>query len=187
MPTRTLRALMLGATVALLAGCPSAPVTEQEPASVEDRKPAPGADSQPVGKGGVASVDLTAGKKPATSLLTDPNSPLSKRSIFYDLDKYDVKDDYKALVEAHARFLRDNPKMKMLIQGNTDERGSREYNLALGQKRSDGVKRMLMLLGVKEDQVESVSLGEEKPRAQGSSEDAWAQNRRSDMLYSGEF
>ena len=78
----------------------------------------------------------------------------------------------------HAKFLRDNPKMKMLIQGNTDERGSREYNLALGQKRSDGVKRMLMLLGVKEDQLESVSLGEEKPRAQGSSEDAWAQNRR---------
>ena len=179
--------LLLAAAVAVLAACSSAPTTEQEPAAVEERKPAPGADSQPVGKGGVASVDLTAGKKPASSLLTDPNSPLSKRSIFYDLDKYDVKDDYKALVEAHARFLRDNPKMKMLIQGNTDERGSREYNLALGQKRSDGVKRMLMLLGAKEDQIESVSLGEEKPRAQGSSEDAWSQNRRSDMLYSGEF
>ena len=187
MPTRTLRVLLLAAAGAVLAACSSAPTTEQAPASVEDRKPSPGADSQPVTKPSVAAVDLTAGKPSGRSMLTDPNSPLSKRSIFYDLDKYDVKDDYKALVEAHARFLRDNPKMKMLIQGNTDERGSREYNLALGQKRSDGVKRMLMLLGVKEDQLESVSLGEEKPRAQGSTEDAWAQNRRSDMLYSGEF
>jgi peptidoglycan-associated lipoprotein len=75
----------------------------------------------------------------------------------------------------------------MLIQGNTDERGSREYNIALGQRRSDGVKRMLLLLGAREDQVESVSLGEEKPRAQGASEDAWTQNRRSDILYQGEY
>lgn len=187
MPIRPTRALLLAAAAAVLAACSSAPTTEQEPAAVEDRKPA--ADTQPVGKPGVASVDLTAsaGKRPAMSVLTDPNSPLSKRSIFYGLDKYDVADEFRGLVEAHARFLRDNPGMKMLIQGNTDERGSREYNLALGQKRSEGVKRVLMLLGVKEEQVESVSLGEEKPRAQGSTEEAWAQNRRSDMLYSGEF
>jgi peptidoglycan-associated lipoprotein len=90
------------------------------------------------------------------------------------------------MVEAHARFLRDNPGRKMLIQGNTDERGSREYNIGLGQRRSDGVKRMLMLYGAKEDQIESVSLGEEKPRAEGHDEQAWAQNRRSDILYQGE-
>ena len=187
MPIRPSRALLLAAAAAVLASCSSAPTTEQDPAAVEDRKPS--ADSQPVGKPGVAAVDLTAaaGKRPAMSVLTDPNSPLSKRSIFYALDRYDVSDEFRGLVEAHARFLRDNPSMKMLIQGNTDERGSREYNLALGQKRSENVKRMLMLLGVKEEQVESVSLGEEKPRAQGSTEEAWAQNRRSDMLYSGEF
>jgi peptidoglycan-associated lipoprotein len=75
----------------------------------------------------------------------------------------------------------------MLIQGNTDERGSREYNVGLGQRRADGVKRMLVLLGAREGQIESVSLGEEKPQADGHSEDAWAKNRRSDMLYSGEF
>ena len=188
MTNRSLRALLLAAA-AVLAACSSAPTSEQDPAAVEERKPAPGADSQAVSKPGVSGVDLTAGgaKKPAHSVLTDPRSPLSKRSIFYDLDRYDVKDEFKPLVEAHAKFLRDNPSMKMLIQGNTDERGSREYNLALGQKRSDGVKRMLILLGAKEDQVESVSLGEEKPRAQGSSEAAWSQNRRCDMLYSGEF
>jgi peptidoglycan-associated lipoprotein len=75
----------------------------------------------------------------------------------------------------------------MLIQGNTDERGSREYNVALGQRRSDGVKKMLLLLGAKEAQIESVSLGEEKPRAEGHDEAAWSQNRRSDILYSGEY
>jgi peptidoglycan-associated lipoprotein len=75
----------------------------------------------------------------------------------------------------------------MLIQGNTDERGSREYNIALGQRRSEGVKRMLLLLGAREDQVEAVSLGEEKPKETGSTEEAWARNRRSDMLYTGEY
>jgi peptidoglycan-associated lipoprotein len=75
----------------------------------------------------------------------------------------------------------------MLVQGNTDERGSREYNIALGQKRSEALKRMLILLGAKEEQIESVSLGEEKPRAEGHDEAAWAQNRRSDILYQGEY
>jgi peptidoglycan-associated lipoprotein len=134
----------------------------------------------------VATVDLT-GKGAAKSPLTDPNSILSRRSIYYDYDKFDVKDQYRELVEAHARFLRDNPKFKMLIQGNTDERGSREYNVSLGQRRSDGVKRMLMLLGAREDQVESVSLGEEKPKSEGHDESAWSQNRRSDILYQGEY
>ena len=77
--------------------------------------------------------------------------------------------------------------MKMLIQGNADERGSREYNLALGQKRADAIKKMLTLLGAREEQVESVSLGEEKPKNEGQNEAAWAENRRGDMLYSGEF
>ena len=119
--------------------------------------------------------------------LTDPQSILSRRSVFFDYDRFDVKDEYRELVTAHARFLSNNRQFKMLIQGNTDERGSREYNLALGQKRADAVKRMLVMLGVREDQVESVSLGEEKPRSEGHDEAAWAENRRSDMLYSGEF
>ncbi len=187
MSSRMIRIYLAALAAAVLGACSSAPTSEQDPAGVEERKPGPGADTQPVTKPGVTGVDLTAGRKPGASILTDPKSILSKRSIYYDLDKYDVKDEFKALVEAHARYLRDNPGTKMLIQGNTDERGSREYNLALGQRRSEGVKRMLMLLGAKEDQLESVSLGEEKSKAQGSSEEAWSQNRRSDMLYSGEF
>jgi peptidoglycan-associated lipoprotein len=173
---------------AALAACSSTPDKEQEPAGVEERQAgagaAPGAQAKPVGPGGVASVDLTAR---GSAALKDPNNILSKRSIFYEFDKFEVKDEYKALVEAHAKYLRENPGAKMLIQGNTDERGSREYNVALGQRRSEGVRRMLMLLGAREDQIEAVSLGEEKPRAQGSEESAWSQNRRSDMLYSGEY
>jgi peptidoglycan-associated lipoprotein len=98
-----------------------------------------------------------------------------------------IKQEARALIEAHARFLVQNPQMNMLVQGNTDERGSREYNLALGQKRAEAVKKALLLLGAKEGQLESVSLGEEKPACAESTETCWAQNRRGDMLYSGEF
>ena len=119
--------------------------------------------------------------------LTDPKSILSKRSVYFDYDSFEVKAEFKDLVTAHAKFLAANSKFKMLIQGNTDDRGSREYNLALGQKRADAMKKMLILLGAREEQVESVSLGEEKPKNEGQSEAAWAENRRGDMLYSGEF
>jgi len=172
----------------VLAACSSAPTQEQDPAGVEDRKPGaqPGAQTQPVKPPSVARVDLTA-RPSGTSPLKDPNNILSRRSIFYDLDRFEIKDQFKDLVEAHAKYLRENPGSKMLIQGNTDERGSREYNVGLGQRRSEGVKRMLMLLGAREQQIESVSLGEEKPRSEGHDEQAWSQNRRSDILYQGEY
>ena len=101
--------------------------------------------------------------------------------MYYDFDKYDVKDEYKPMVEAHAKYLRENPQARMLIQGNTDERGSREYNVGLGQRRSESVKKMMVLLGVKSEQIEAVSWGEEKPRAGGHDETSWTENRRSDF------
>ena len=128
--------------------------------------------------------------KPAGSpfaALKDPNNILSRRTNYFDFDKFDVKDEYRSLVEAHAKFLRENPSAKMLIQGNADERGSREYNLGLGQRRSDNVKKMLTLLGARDNQIEAVSLGEEKPACTQHSEDCWAKNRRDDMLYNGEY
>jgi peptidoglycan-associated lipoprotein len=174
-----------------LAACSTTPDDEQKPAGVEERQQGAttgGATTQPVKPPGVARVDLTAGKTPAARAPhNDPASPLSKRSIYYDLDQYSVKDQYRELVETHAKYLRANPQLKMLVQGNTDERGSREYNISLGQRRSEGVKRMMLLLGVKEEQIESVSLGEEKPADQGHDESAWSKNRRSDILYTGEF
>jgi len=135
----------------------------------------------------IGSVDLTGRPAAGAAALKDPNNILSKRSVFYEFDKYDVKDEYQPMVDAHAKYLRANAGTRMLIQGNTDERGSREYNIALGQRRAESVKRMLLLLGGREDQIEAVSLGEEKPRATGTGEEAWAQNRRSDMLYPGEY
>jgi len=170
----------------LIAGCAT---EEQKPAAtapVEQAKPAakpPAVESKPVTR-----VDATG--KPTASpfaMLKDPNNILSKRQIYFEFDKFDVRDEYKQLVEAHARFLRDNPSAKMLIQGNADERGSREYNVSLGQRRSDSVKKMLTLLGARENQIESVSLGEEKPACNEHTEDCWAKNRRDDMLYSGEY
>jgi peptidoglycan-associated lipoprotein len=177
---------------AALAGCSSTPDAEQSPAGVEERQPgaaasAPAAKPQPVKPGAVARVDLTAGKPQAPSPLKDPANILSRRSIYFDYDKYDIKDEYRPLIEAHAKYLREHPEAKMLIQGNADERGSREYNVGLGQRRSEAVKRMLMLLGAKEAQIESVSLGEEKPVCTESNEACWAKNRRGDILYQGEY
>jgi peptidoglycan-associated lipoprotein len=178
-----MRTIWIALFCAGLAACSGAPTTEQDPAGVEDRKPT--AKPEDVTGLPVKGTDLTGSKIPPDQMLK--TGVLAQRSIFYDLDQYDIKDQYKPLVEAHARYLRDNPKAKMLIQGNTDERGSREYNVALGQRRSDGVKKMLLLLGAKEEQIESVSLGEEKPRTEGHDEQSWSQNRRCDILYQGEY
>jgi len=168
------------ATLVSLAGCGSQPAApEQDGAGVEDRNPN-AVSTTPVGGG-------TSTDPYSLAALKDPKSPLSKRSIYFDYDSYVVRDEFKPLVEQHARFLAKNGQMKMLIQGNADERGSREYNLALGQKRAEAVKKALLLLGAQEAQLESVSLGEEKPACVSQDESCWAQNRRSDMLYSGEF
>jgi peptidoglycan-associated lipoprotein len=121
----------------------------------------------------------------ARSQLKDPASLLSKRSVYYDFDRYDVKDDYRAVVEAHAKFMLENKAAKLRIEGNCDERGSTEYNLALGQRRADGVKRALTVLGVPAGRIEAVSYGEEKPKSTGQDEDSYTENRRSDIAYPG--
>jgi peptidoglycan-associated lipoprotein len=119
-------------------------------------------------------------------ILTDPNNILSKRSVYFDYDSFAVKNEYRATVQAHAQYLRDNAAAKVLLQGNADERGSREYNLALGQKRADSVRSAMTLSGAKDSQIEAVSLGEEKPRATGHDEASWTENRRTDIRYQGE-
>ena len=128
----------------------------------------------------------TTGAVPNLNPLTDPNSVLSKRSVYFDFDSYSVKDEYRSLVQAHAQYLRDNGNARVLLQGNADERGSREYNLALGQRRADAVRNAMTLSGARESQIESVSLGEEKPRGLGHDEASWAENRRTDIRYQGE-
>jgi peptidoglycan-associated lipoprotein len=191
---RAISATLAAASLMLAAGCQTTPAPEKSsPASVaQPRNPVAGAakpraDIRPVERPEIAALDVSAARKDPAGALKDPKSILSKRSIYFDYDRFDIEDDYWAVLDAHAKYLRENPAAKALIQGNADERGSREYNLALGQKRSDSVKNTLLLLGAKEAQIEAVSLGEEKPSCREHSEDCRSKNRRGDILYGGEF
>jgi peptidoglycan-associated lipoprotein len=163
--------------LALIAGCASTPETKPtEPQASPAQPPAapPSTAVQPLQPSAVQGESLKEGT-------------LAKRSVFYDLDQYNIKDEYRPLLQAHGKYLAEHRNAKMLVQGNCDERGSREYNIALGQRRSEGVKKMLVLMGATDSQVEPVSLGEEKPRCTEHAESCWSQNRRSDMLYGGEY
>jgi len=110
-------------------------------------------------------------------------SDLANKSVFFDYDSYVIRTDGRPVIDSHARFLAQQPARKVTIQGNADERGSREYNLALGQKRAEAVRRALKLQGVSDAQMEAVSLGKEQPRCTASTEACWAENRRGDFVY----
>jgi peptidoglycan-associated lipoprotein len=166
------------------------PVELQEP----EAKPLEGSiqladstDAQPSQMGG-KSDDASPLKYEAQPVLdpTDPQSPLAQRRIMFDFDSSAIRDEYRELLENHAKYLKSESAARLILQGHADERGSREYNLALGQRRSESVFRALNLLGVPESQMEAVSLGEEKPIDEGHDENAWAQNRRAELLYQGE-
>lgn len=136
------------------------------------------------GKSGASSTGGSNGMASSSSMSPDDvNGMLAKRSVYYPFDVSAVQDADKPVVAAHAGNLAANPNQKVRLEGNADERGSNEYNLALGQRRADGVKKMLELGGTKSGQIESISYGEEKPRAAGHDEAAWSQNRRTDINY----
>jgi peptidoglycan-associated lipoprotein len=189
-----MRKFAFAAVVAVfLAGCSSQPT--QPTAPIDDKSAAGsgsagagGASTSGSGSGGVAGSTVTPGGSTSSvsNPLRDPNNILSKRSVYFDFDSVAVRDEFRPLVEAHARYLSNNRGARATIQGNTDERGSREYNIALGQRRADAVKRMMTLVGAQDNQIETVSFGKEKPRNSGHDEAAWAENRRSDILYAGE-
>ena len=115
----------------------------------------------------------------------DPTKAFATRTIYYDYDAYSVKEEYLPVIQAHSKFLLAHKEVKLRIEGNCDERGSREYNLALGQRRADSVKRALTLMGVPPRQIESVSFGSEKPKSTSHDDQAYAENRRSDLVYVG--
>jgi peptidoglycan-associated lipoprotein len=167
--------LLVFTAAALLAGC-STPVKLDEP-PVESRT---GTPVQPAGGGAsgaagsqVASVDL--GKNAAQAAGNLP------RVIYFDFDSFVVKEEFRGTVEAHAKLLSADRKRRLAIEGHTDERGGREYNLALGQKRAEAVAKSLTLLGATDVQIEAVSFGKERPAVQGSDEAAWAKNRRAEL------
>lgn len=176
MANKLTQTILLSA-VCLVAACSS---TGNAPASSPAPQPAPD-PVRPVAT--AAPSGLTAAELAA---LRDPANPLSKRSVYFDLDSSVIKQDYRSVVETHGKFLAKKPGVKVVVRGNTDERGSREYNLALGQRRADATKQALSAYGVASEQIETVSFGSEKPVAEGHSEEAWAKNRRADIAYPGE-
>lgn len=173
------------AAVVLLVGCSSAVKLDEAP--IENRDVKAGANTgttntgtgSPAVPGGagestVKGVDLTkgAGANPAAT---------AGRVVYFDFDSFVVRDEFRGLIDAHARHLAANKGKRMIIEGHTDERGGREYNLALGQKRAEAVAKSMALLGAGESQVEAVSFGKERPAAEGHDEAAWAKNRRAEL------
>ena len=167
---------------ALAAGCASQEAKQDAP--VADRSTGatpPSTATAPSTSTRPSQPDSVAGNP-----LRDPNNILSKRSVYFDYDSNVVKDEFRGVIQAHSRYLTDQRDPRIRIEGNCDERGSREYNLALGQRRAEAVKKVMTVLGVADPRIETVSFGEEKPVATGHDETAWAQNRRADIKYPGE-
>ena len=164
------------ALAAALAGCASGVKLDEVP--VEDR--AGQAGPGPTTPGGQTQVQPVQAD---TANANQAGPQNVARTIYFDYDSYVIKPEFQSLIEAHARFLKQNGARHIVIEGHTDERGGREYNLALGQRRSEAVRRALELLGVRDTQVEAVSFGKEKPAVQGSDEQAWAKNRRAEIAY----
>ncbi len=172
-----------------LVACKSTPIA---PAKVEDKSPTASTAGKPAtdnsaDTGAVKEVTVDSNANDAgNNPLKDPNNILSKRNIFFDYDSGAIKVEYRSLIEAHAKYLLAHADTKMIVQGNTDERGTREYNLSLGQRRSVAVKKALNLLGVKDSQIETVSYGEEKVTTNCADEACYAQNRHADIVYEGD-
>lgn len=179
-----LRSLSIVVLCAVLAACGSSVKLDNPP--VEDRSgtavgSTAGTDGQAgsatgVAGSGVKSVDL--GSSSQEAFLKS-----ATRIVYFDYDSFVIREEFQPVVEAHAKFLKANPGRKIALEGHTDERGGREYNLALGQKRAEAVRRALALLGVSDNQMEAVSFGKEKPAAMGGTEDAMAKNRRTEISY----
>jgi peptidoglycan-associated lipoprotein len=170
-------ALMLAAA-AFIAGCAKKPTTVEPPV----------AGSQVPGSGGAGGASTSTSPLGAGADTSGAGSlasgALGHRIIYFDFDKSEIKPEYNDLVTAHARNLTGHPNLRIKLEGNTDDRGTREYNIGLGERRAQAVRRALMLQGVAENQITTVSYGAERPAAEGDDEAAWAQNRRVELVYS---
>ena len=176
------RYLMVAALAAVLAGCGSN-------VKLDPPIQGSGADATATQGAGAGAAGAGAGQSTVTQVQAGPAGADAAgpagvgRVIYFDFDSFTVKPEYQGLVDQHARFLQGNRGRSVAVEGHTDERGSREYNLALGQKRAEAVRRAMTLVGANDAQIEAVSFGEEKPAVQGSSEEAYAKNRRVEIRY----
>ena len=162
--------------LAWLAGCSSTGGTKGGDAAVEDRTGAEGGTTT-AGVGGYGDLTIES--------LNDPNSPLSQRVIYFAFDSSEVAEQDRPLVDMHAAFLAANPTVNVTLEGHTDEQGSREYNIGLGDRRAQAVRKMLEFQGVAPTQITVVSYGEEKPAVEGHDESSWSMNRRVELVYAG--
>lgn len=174
---RILAALPLVLALALGACAPKA-VKEEPVATVET---APAATGQSAATTPAAPVATVAANPLAA--LDDPRSAIANRIVYFEFDRSEIQQQHLAQLEAHARFLVANPTLRVRLEGHCDERGTREYNIGLGDRRSQAVRRILMFQGVAAGQIQTVSYGEERPAADGHDEAAWAQNRRAELVY----
>lgn len=171
----------IGLSCLLLTACGS---LEERPEDVPVEEHSSGAaDGAP--SDGVATGGAQLGGEFGASPLTDPASPLAKRVIYFAFDSSEVTSEGRELIASHARYLVQNPEISVVLEGHADERGSREYNLALGERRAKAVERLMTLQGVASNQLQVISFGEERPVAFGHDESAWRLNRRVELLYSG--
>jgi peptidoglycan-associated lipoprotein len=177
------RTTLVAALVAALAACTSPVKLDETP--VETRTPKPVAGAASGAAGGAATSGAAAQSQVATVMAgqagTAAAAALATRTVYFDFDSFALRDDAKPVIEAHAKALAASKAKRMTIEGHTDERGGREYNLALGQKRAESVAKSLTLLGVADNQLEAVSFGKERPAVQGNDEAAWAKNRRAEL------
>jgi peptidoglycan-associated lipoprotein len=176
-----MRVLFVASATALaMAGCASTKLEEKPAPVVEESKPSPAPAPAPAPPP-VKKVETPP--PPPVDSLNDPNSILAKRSVYFDFDKSLIKAEYQSVIEAHGRYLVEHVARQVRIEGSCDERGGREYNLALGQRRADAVRERMELVGVPAARIETISLGKEKPKALGHDEAAWVENRRADIVY----
>ena len=176
--------LVVLGVVALLAGCPSkGPIQDVKVDEKSQESKLPGKSSDVPDTRKTTDTAVVGTKEDPAAL---KKGTLAKRSIYFDYDKDSVKSEFTAILQAHATYLMANKSRKIKLEGNADERGSREYNMALGQRRANSVKQALNVLGVANDRIETVSFGEDKPKATGHDETSWAENRRVDIVYDGE-
>ena len=173
-PFARLPLLAATASVVVLAGCASQVPLDDKKATVSSATVSSAAASSASSAADAATASQIAAAKAALGKV--------KPSIYFDYDKFEIKTEYQPTITAFANYLKADVKARLVIEGNADERGTTEYNLALGQKRAEAVSKALGVLGVPANRVEAVSNGEEKPRAKGSTEAAWAENRRADPL-----
>lgn len=171
------RTFLMFLIMSFLAACTTTSGGKKETASVEDRSST--ASETTTAKTYGTGEETTYG----ISELDDPNSLLSKRIIYFDYDSSEIKPQYRSVIEAHAQYLVAHPDITLSLEGHADERGSREYNLALGERRAITVKDMMTVLGSAPSQIRTISYGEERPVDEGHDEAAWSQNRRVELVY----